>query len=687
MESIDSFPRICASRWDCLGTSPQLVPGHNIPNLANQSVGLCQQAQAQPVQGSPGSAATDSTGTTPSSPRSPSTPTWQSRSFSSQQYSAKVSNHPSPAAVAEGRCVGPRGLECVGDQVSMSQQGPASHHASRRSSRSPTGGDQVSPSSTRYGGRPSSRDMQPDQGGIPRTNGDSRAQQIPPKTLGVHNILNPSGPRFPVLEGSSGLGPSSRPQELRVPTSTPGSTPGPFAAPRSFFQSQPASISLPGTPVGSLTPQGGPASERNSPMASYPFPAMNNPRRMLSPKPPRAASLSHGGPSRELDARQMPSIHGVSPAKRPYEGERPEEHRPQLPGLHHMPQGQALAPGRQLSQSVAQSPGLSHASPTLPPGNAPGRPPQHMPPQPPFHPGVSSNRLFQTTGPTNEGASPWSEMMRRHGMGGAMGTEGQQAFMTLPGSDIPIPVQVDYSQASKKADEKRQRNAVASTRHRRKKKILQEENSKQLQELRDERRHLEIQLEALVRQRDFYRDERNRLREVVAQTPGIQGHAAGPPSPSSARSSFAERSPLVGGRGPSLSQGYASESSSAERPTQRRRTDEHPEFSMPIYGTPTGVHSGLPPGPPPSGPSSGLPPMQGQGYGAPTRPPSAASSRSGERLPPMRSMESSLPGPGFGPEQVQEQDPRTGQWVPVQPRQPETGWATAPRRPPEGPTR
>ncbi|CAM1505250.1 Fc.00g108870.m01.CDS01 [Cosmosporella sp. VM-42] len=569
----------------------------------------------------------------------------------------------------------------------MSQQGPASHHASRRSSRSPIGDDQTSPSSTRYGGRPGSRDMRPDQGGIPRTNGDSRAHQIPPRTLGVHNILNPSEPHPLMSEGISGLGSSSRPQEQGVPTSTPGSTPGPFTAPRPFFPGQAASISLPGTPVGSLTPQGGPASERNSPMASYPFPAMNNPRRMLSPKPPRAASLSHGGPPRELDTRQLPSIPSVSPAKRSYEVERPDDHRAQLPGLHHMPQGpqgQAPAPARQLSQSVAQSPGLSHA---LLQGNAPVRPSQHMPSQPAFHPGLPSNRPFQSPGPTNEGAPPWSEMMRRHGMGGAMGTEGQQAFMTLPGSDTPIPVQVDYSQASKKADEKRQRNAVASTRHRRKKKILQEENSKQLQELRDERRHLEILVEAVTRQRDFYRDERNRMRDVIAQTPGIQGHAAGPPSPSSARSSFAERSPLVGShQGPSLSQGYASETSSAERPTQRRRTDEHPEFSMPIYGTPTGVHPGLTPGPPPSAPPTGLPPMQGQVYGAPTRPPSAASSGSGERLPPIR-IEGHPPGPGLGPGQGQEQDPRTGQWVPAQPRQQETGWATAPRRPPEGPTR
>ncbi|KAF7536683.1 hypothetical protein G7Z17_g13009 [Cylindrodendrum hubeiense] len=296
-----------------------------------------------------------------------------------------------------------------------------------------------------------------------------------------------------------------------------------------------------------------------------------------------------------------------------------------------------------------------------------------------FPPGMPPGRSFSTAGPTNEGNPPWSEMIRRHGMGGAMvGAEGQQAFMTLPGSDTPIPVQVDYSQASKKADEKRQRNAVASTRHRRKKKIMQEENTKQLQELRDERRALEVKLEELIHQRDFYRDDRNRLRDIVSQTSGISHMAAGPSSPASARSSsYAERSPLMSASHISMqSQGYQGDPSSGERPTQRRRTDDRPEFSMPIYSTPGGVHPGASPG--------ALPPMQAPSYGVPSRPTSAASSTGGERLPPLRSMEGPPP-PTAGPTHVQEQDPRTGQWVSVQPRPQETGWAT--RRPGEGPTR
>ncbi|KAH6897179.1 hypothetical protein B0T10DRAFT_526373 [Thelonectria olida] len=515
----------------------------------------------------------------------------------------------------------------------MSQGGPASHHASRRSSRSPVDDDQLSPSSTRYG-KSGSGEVRQELAGVPYTNGDSRTQIVPPRTLGVHNILNPSEPRRLASGVVINPPPTGRPSEIEVPTSAPGS----FAAGRHFAPTLPASMSLPGTPVGALTPLGGPGSERNSPTTTFPFPAIN-PRKKASPKPPRAMSLSHGQASHNLDPRQHPPLPSMVPTKRPYESEIPEEHRSQLPGLHHpmgvppSPAGGGPHSSRSLSQPMIQSPG-----------------------------------------------TPWSEMIRRHGLGGGgMGAgEPQQAYMTLPGSDTPIPVQVDYSQASKKADEKRQRNAVASTRHRRKKKIMLEENTKQLQDLRDERRQMEVRIDELTQQRDWYREERNRLRDIVSQTPGISGLAVRQPSPNSARSSsFAERSPMVTGPQTHMPspQGGFSEVASGERPTQRRRTDDRPEFSMPVYGTPTGVHPGMSPG--------ALPPMQAPAYGVPSRPTSAASSTGGERipLPPLRAMEGPPP-PGVGPGQVHEQDPRTGQWVTVQPRAPDAGWAT---RRPEGP--
>ncbi|KAM5351239.1 hypothetical protein ACJ41O_003962 [Fusarium nematophilum] len=570
----------------------------------------------------------------------------------------------------------------------MSQTGPASRHASRRSSRSPVGDDQVSPSSTRYG-HPGHRDLRQEVSGVPYTNGESRTHQVPTRTLGVHNILNPLEPQ-PLGSGGSGtLPPTIRSSDAEVPTSTPGSTPGPFQAARPFPTGQPASISLPGTPIGPITPLGGPSSERNSPTMAFPFPAVNNPRRKPSPnQPPRAMSLSHGPPpTRDSDTRQPPPVPSVSPAKRPYENETIEESRSQFPGLHHhlpgVPTGPPSAmstPGRSLSQPIIPSPGAHGPPPALPPGSTPGlQPLPGIPAQAPYQPNTQLGRPFPSAAPLGEAASSWPETIRRHGIGSALfGVEGQQAFMALPGSDTPIPVEVDFSQASKKADEKRQRNAVASTRHRRKKKILQEENTKQLQELRDERRLMELKIEELTQQRDFYQNERNRLREIVAQTPSISHLAVGQPSPSFQTSNaFAEMSALGAGTQGSMSaQGYGGDPSSGERPAQRRRTDDRPEFSIPAYGSPASGHAGASPG--------GLPPMQGMqsmqgmqgpGYGAPSRPSSAASSSGGERLPPLRVMEG-RPPPGPAPGQVQEQDPRTGQWVSVQPRATETGWAT-----------
>ncbi|KAH6606805.1 basic-leucine zipper bzip transcription factor [Trichoderma cornu-damae] len=375
----------------------------------------------------------------------------------------------------------------------------------------------------------------------------------------------------------------------------------------------------------------------------------------------------------------------MAPTKRPYEPDTPDEPR-HAPGLH-QPSGLAsgphtpmVTPPRSLSQPLARPMDAPHAQPPTipPPGDLQGRPHGlHTPSQFPHgNASVPPSRPLSRVGGTPEGAPAWPEILRRQG-GSFVGLESQQAYMTLPGSDTPIPVQVDYSQASKKADEKRQRNAKASTRHRRKKKTLQEENMKQLQELKEERQQMLQQLEELAAHRDFYREDRNRLRDLVARTPAISNHAAGPLSPVLSKSiSLADRSPLMQPHHiPTPTQGYVSEVSSAERPVPVRRTDDRPEFSPPVYGA-------LPGGPP-----HGLPSMHSQAYGPPPpRPSSATSSASGERLPPLRVMEGPPPPmPGLAPGQPQEQDLRTGQWRAAQPSHLEIGWATAPRKHQDGP--
>ncbi|EXK24761.1 hypothetical protein FOMG_18528 [Fusarium oxysporum f. sp. melonis 26406] len=608
----------------------------------------------------PGSAETDSTGASPNSPQTPSTTAWPSRDFTISKPAAGQDNkQPSGGRLGEGECAGSCGQMRTGE--------PASQHASHHSSRSPLGGDQVSPSSVPLR-QLGARDLRQDVSNVPCTNGEERLQQVPQKTLGVHNILNPMEPRLLTSRGNSHLSPAARPSESATPGQTVGSVSRSFAGPQAFSPAQPA---LPGTPLGPMTSLGGPSSGRNSPTV-FPFPAVTRARPKASPaQHPRAISVSHV-PSRESDGRQ--SLHGFSSTKRPFEDITPEDTRTQYPHLHPLtgaPTGPPSAMsdhGRLHSQPPIASPGTQAPLSTFPPNHAPGRTqPPLVHSQTSYSPNMQAGRPFPSPGPPSESASPWSETLRRHGMGGSLfGVEGQQALLALPGSEAPIPVHMDFSQASKKADEKRQRNAVASTRHRRKKKIMQEENSKQLQELRDERRLMEIRIEELIQQRDFYREDRNRLRDIVAQTPSISGLAAGPPSPTiSTSNSYAETGSLASGPSGSMSYGDVLAN---ERPAQRRRTDDHPEYSLPPYGSPASGH--------PSASPSGLPLMPMSGYGGPSRPSSAASSASGERLPPLRVMEGRPPtGPPPGPG-VQEQDPRTGQWVPVQPRVPETGWAT-----------
>ncbi|PHH86157.1 hypothetical protein CDD83_10641 [Cordyceps sp. RAO-2017] len=309
-------------------------------------------------------------------------------------------------------------------------------------------------------------------------------------------MLNPSEPRFVASEGPGSY--SSRGREVEATPAAAGSA-RMYATSRSFYPSQGGlASSHSGTPVGSLASMGRPSSPgRNSPGAGYPFSPMHYSRRTSSPKLARASGgPTHPAPHLEGDLRPQSLASASSPAKRPYEADAAEEGRP-LPGGSHYGPGRGLAamPSLVTSPRATAQPAArpaADASFVASPAAAPrGRPHSlHGPPQ--FQHGAEPSRPLSAMGRSGDGSSPWSDVMRRPGVGGGgmAGTEGQQAFMTLPGSDTPIPVQVDYSQASKKADEKRQRNAKASTRHRRKKKTMQEENMRQLQELKDERQQM-----------------------------------------------------------------------------------------------------------------------------------------------------------------------------------------------------
>ena len=540
----------------------------------------------------------------------------------------------------------------------MSQRGDGAYHAYRDLSRSPPGDDQVSPTNTTHRLPPDN----PSKYTTATLRGNQPHVPSPSKALGVHSILNPPGAESSLYREQPLPGPALRDGDVSIP--------GGYGA-QHYAHRTPFYGSHPGTPV-----IGHQSSEQQSPSSSQALPALNNPRKILSPKPPRAASLSRGSGGLEYDARRPSFPTTPSFAKRRYESEASEDGRRQLPGLPPQPAMPTMPPtSRSMSQPLSRPPSIPQSQPHGSPPQREHMPHSMLPAQPQYLQSAHAHRSFTMAGPPSESGNTWKDSMHRASSGLTSSLmAGEEAFMTLPGTDIHIPVQVDYSQASKKADEKRQRNAKASTRHRRKKKNLQEENIRQLQELKDEHQGMANEVEILRQQRDFYREERNRLRELVLRTPSISEQAVGPPTPTSVRSieSFADRSPI----GPpsqlaTPSQGYASEASStAEPPRQRRRTEDRSEFSIPVYGTPTG------------GPSASLPSVHGHPYGVPPRPPSVSSVASVERLPPLRTME--------GPSVVggaHEQDPRTGQWVPVQSRPFETGWATGQRHPGEGPPR
>ncbi|KFG79740.1 hypothetical protein MANI_008740 [Metarhizium anisopliae] len=536
----------------------------------------------------------------------------------------------------------------------MSQRDTSTRPASRRTSTSPT--TPVEVGACPFGSSVGNHDAANDAIKLLPKENSGRNQQIPPKSLGMLNILNPSDPR---PKDSHIAHDSSSPVGQQSASAYQSWTHG-FPRQPGFGHS--ASASYPGIPVGNANLVSGP--ERQSPTVGYPFSNVNEPRKALSPKVPRASSLSQSsGPPREFDRRQHGYVPSVSPAKRPYEADSAEEPR-QLPSFHQTPRiAQTVPqvptpPTRSLSQPMNRLAEVSHVQGQPGPPQDIQAPPSHTQ----FQLGQCQGQLSSVSQPPE--ASPWTEVMRRSAGSGSM--EGQQAYMTLPGSDIPIPVQVDYSQASRKADEKRQRNAKASTRHRRKKKTMQEENVRQLQELKDERQQMSEEMDYLRRQRDFYRQERNRLREIVSRTPGIHQHAAGPRSPTPTRSigSHTDHSPVSQHLIPTPTQGYSSDPASIDRAAQRPKMEERAEFAGPSGTTPVG-----------------LAPPHGHLYNIPPRPASAASSGSGDRLPPLRAMEGPSPTvQHIGSGQAHEQDPRTGQWRPVPPRQVETGWATVSRK-------
>ncbi|KAL2135521.1 hypothetical protein VTI74DRAFT_8127 [Chaetomium olivicolor] len=477
------------------------------------------------------------------------------------------------------------------------------------------------------------------------------------------------------------------------------------------------------------------SSERESHQAAHPYPMAA--RRILTPRSPRTASLSRAA-LRSVEAQHLranlssPTPRGavlVHDQQIYGSGLPPLGASAQLygPGPREGPTASSPTwPTSGLSRSLSQ-PSLSHVLPSAPPleplqpagikREHGGRP---VLSGPPFANTLPQTRPFGASGVAGDtiwGPGPLGPLHAAAARS-LQTMEGQPILTITPRHGEEIIVPVDVHQGSKQSDQKRQRNAGASARFRQRKRERERVQQEELLKLGDENRELEKKNEELAKrceeletQRDFYRNERNHLRDIVLRTPSIREWAerrppspvfrsgavftsdntsllAHPPPPlppshphSHSQSHPAPRiqplaHPLT--QQPPRSSSYA-EPSTLEPPARRRRTDSEPQL-------PTSSYSLMPPTtlPPIAGPSHGPP-----AFGIPpsphvTPPPGVA------QLPPLRFDHSRTPSttpppvPTGPPPPVLPPPRTTSPYATSQKLPHETGWATEPREQPDG---
>jgi hypothetical protein len=474
----------------------------------------------------------------------------------------------------------------------------------------------------------------------------------PSRDLGVHSILNPA-------ESEAG-GPSSRrlsvtatesPQSGVGPGSQFGASPVGMAA-HPFQGQQPPSSAPPVTEAYS---------------AAYP-----RPRRILTPRSPsRAISSGRGAGPATIDAQRSPFL----PSRgRPYTAEpgpSPASEVPPMPTPPGQTQAQqqygfpqsastpTIAP-RRASGSIMQAPGRTQASQSASPSisasshnpsssqTSPASFLYHKGGQTPqtttsYYPGSSFGTSMvqqqgggmQFQGPTGQPEGPYSapapqtegSSLQSSSAGSSRQTSASDPVHVLTFS-TPVGtyhVPVDVHQASRLADEKRARNAGASARFRQRRKEKEKEANNNIEKLQQQTRDLERKIREVEQERDFYRGERDRFREVVYRSPDTRHLVMqAPPSPQSMRAgSFPGSMSQIGGPPPPhppSQMGFQAPESSSERAPRRRRTDTQGDFTSLPYTLP---------------PASTLPPVQASGY-----PPGPGQ---GTNLPPMRVDNTALP--------------------------------------------
>lgn len=574
----------------------------------------------------------------------------------------------------------------------MSQRDSASRPLSRASSLSPR---TVPPTSTAIPSTvptiPSVRDelslklgREISEVSRPSNSGEGTSQL--PRALGVHTILNPPDARGNVASIPPLSSASTGAEHLSAQASHGGAaSAGNIQSQQPYaFYSYPQVSGTPpsGSPQTERSLPGFPGLDRGSPKAATPLPALNNPRAILSPRMTRVQSLHNPPGHKQSESMESPAPPSTIGIKRPYDDTLgpaaggPHTRQP-LPYTAAPPPPSIMlpsaAPGIQGGplRSASQPVLAEHRTPTLQPSipvqsyQSEGTPSniaqlQHHPGQTPAawdpRAGLGQPPVFGTGQSQTQDATGWSAGGSAVSGGAGRGrararndrTEAPpQQYLEInpPGGERYI-VAVDTQIASKQADEKRQRNAGASARFRQRRKQQALEDKNKIMQLEEDKRGLEARLHEATRLIDFYRNERNRLRDIVLRTPGISESAhAGPRTPpnSALPLGFPDQAqmPRVPPPPPPAnippSHGYASsETSSIERPTRRRRTDHTPDSGPLSYVPQPQAHS--------------LPSISGPPYGMPpSRPPSASST--GEILPPIRGIEGSAAAhePGVPP--------------------------------------
>ncbi|KPI45937.1 uncharacterized protein AB675_744 [Cyphellophora attinorum] len=298
-------------------------------------------------------------------------------------------------------------------------------------------------------------------------------------------------------------------------------------------------------------------------------------RRILTPKSPALRAVS-------LGATVLPSIHAVTAAapqtlpprsdSRIYTAEPGVADVPALPQISAPPRSlppiqsrddlrgpHGQPPPAEASTSQAASTHFRHDPETRTPWTAQNAPQYDRSPP-------SRYGTFAPQAASNQPLNPAfrNEVLQRAGPEAYRTDQPsyQIAFDTEEGH-VVVPVTLDLKQASKVADEKRKRNAGASARFRARRKEKEKEASHTISSLKQE-------MDELRAHRDFYRQERDFIRDFAA------AHVAArlperPPSPIAYYTSAQAESPRD-----------TSEPRSDSGPApQRRRTDEYYPSSYP----------------------------------------------------------------------------------------------------------